>query len=368
MTMPRLACVALVVVVAAPAALAGAPVPAAARLDNAELARRARAQFEQLEYDAVLPLVTELLARGDAVPIDMRLDAYVLEGSCRAIVGDPIEAEKPFRALLRGRPGFELPADTPPKIMSVFRKVQAEERAIVDEMRKLTRARHIREMELVGAHPTKLPGGRPALFSYLVKDPNAVASAVRVQYRKQGEPAFSSLALLRDDATGRWSGVLPAEVTANDGGATLEFYVETADADGALLTAGSSAAPLTAALAPGQVDHSAPPPLRPWAVWTGAGTGVVLLATGAAFGAGMAFVQQDYHQQMTLSIEVPQPGADAVAKQAFGTTLAWVANGFYVASGVAVVATGVMAAFFTDWEGRADVPAAAAAAPAPAAR
>ncbi|MCC7072257.1 MAG: hypothetical protein IT383_13095 [Deltaproteobacteria bacterium] len=355
----------VVALATSPAALAGAPVPATSHLDNAELIKRARAQFAELEYDAVLPLVTELLARGDAVPIDVRLDAYVLEGSCRAIVGDPIEAEKPFRALLRGRPDFELPRDTPPKIMSVFRKVQAEERAIVDEMRTLTRARHVREMELVGAHPSALQGGRPATFSYLLKDPNGAASAVRVQYRKQGEPAFSSLALLRDQVTGTWRGVLPAEVTANPGGATLEFYVETADAAGPLLSAGSATAPLTAALTPGQVDHSAPPPLQPWVVWTGAGISAALLATGASFGAGMLVVQQDHRQQAELSVEVPQLAPELKTKETLGISLAWTADGLFIASGVAALATGAAALFFTDWEGRADAAEATAATPPP---
>lgn len=358
---------------AAPLPAAPAPPPSPAVTDsglgNAELLARARAQYEQLEYEAVLPLVTELLARGDAVPIELRLDAYVLEGSCRAIVGDPIEAEKPFRALMRGRPDFELAADTPPKIMSVFRKVQAEERAIVFEMKKLNRARHISDMDLVGAHPAKLVGGRPAAFAYLLKDPSGVATAVRVQYRKKGEPTFSSLALLRDEVTGRWRGMLSGEVTANQGGAQLEFYVETSDQDGALLTRGSAAAPLVADIAPGLVDHSAPPPLPPWAVWTGAGSSAALLAAGVGFGAGMLVVQQEYSAQVALAVDVPQQGSDVMAKLRLGEALAWTANSLYVASGVAALGTTVAALFFTDWQGRAAAVEEEAAAPAaPSAR
>ena len=321
-------------------------------LDHAELLKRARIQFEQLEYEAVLPLVAELLARGDAAPIELRLDAYVLEGSCRAIVGDPVEAEKPFRALLRGRPDFELPAETPPKIMSVFRKVQAEERAIVFEMGRLTRERHIREMDLIGAHPAEVTGGRAARFSYHLKDPNGAASAVRVQYRKRGEPSFSSLALLRDEATGKWLGQLPGEVTANDGGTELEFYIETTDADGPLLTRGSAAQPLRAAIAPGQVDRSAPPPLPPWAVWAGAGSTAALLAAGAGFGVGVIVVQQQYDAQGVLAVDVPQQGADLTAKSALGDTLAWTANSLFVASGVLALGTSIAAVFFTDWQER----------------
>ncbi|OGQ17133.1 MAG: hypothetical protein A2138_23750 [Deltaproteobacteria bacterium RBG_16_71_12] len=346
-----------------------APTAASSGLGNTELLARARAQYDQLEYEAVLPLVTELLARGDAVPIELRLDAYVLEGSCRAIVGDPIEAEKPFRALLRGRPDFELAADTPPKIMSVFRKVQAEERAIVFEMSKLNRERQVREMDLIGAHPATLVGGRPAVFSYLLKDPSGAATAVRVQYRKKGEPTFSSLALLRDEATGKWQGMLSGEVTANQGGAELEFFVETSDQHGPLLTRGSVAAPLVSAITPGQVDRSAPPPLPPWAVWAGAGSSAALLAAGVGFGAGMLVVQQDYTAQAALAVEVPQQGSELTAKRTLGEALAWTADSLFIASGVAALTTAVAAMFFTDWQGRAAAQEEDAAVPvAPAAR
>jgi ribosomal protein L9 len=49
---------------------------------------------------------------------------------------DIVEAEKPFRLLLRARPTFELPASTPPKIMAVFRKVQVEEQALFKDARR----------------------------------------------------------------------------------------------------------------------------------------------------------------------------------------------------------------------------------------
>lgn len=351
----------------APAAPA-APAPGLSDVAAPDLIARARAQYDQLEYEAVLPLVLELLSRGDSVPIDMRLDAYVLEGSCRAIVGDPIEAEKPFRALLRGRPDFELAADTPPKIMSVFRKVQAEEKAIVFEMKKLTRDRHVREMDLIGAHPSNLKGGRPALFSYLLKDPNGAATAVRVQYRKKGEPAFSSLALLRDEATGRWRGILPGEATANDGGAELEFYVETADAEGPLLARGSAAEPLRALVTPGSVDRSAPPPLQPWVVWLGAGSTAALAVAGGGFGAAMLMVQQQYDAQGELSVTTPQLGPELKSVANTGNAFAWTANGLFIASGVAALSTLTVGLFFTDWEGRADELEEAPLPPAAAAR
>jgi hypothetical protein len=349
--------------VAAPAAPA-TPAPATASNDELkkqsteDLMKKAKQLHDQLEYDQVLPLVTEVLSRGDAVPIDTQLDAYVLQGSCLAIIGNPIDAEAPFRRLLRGRPDFELPNDTPPKIMQVFRKVQAEEQAIARQMEELTRGRIVKQMQLLGAPPEKLKGGRSIAFDYLLKDPALAAKTVRVQYRKKGQPAYSSLALASAPG-GHWKGEIPGEWTANDGGAQVEMYVETLDDKGPLLTLGSAQSPIVKDIAPGQVDRSAPPPLPPWSIWVGAGTTVALALAGAGFGAGMEAEQQAYSAQAQLATTVPQDGAQLAQKRDLGDTLAWTANGLFIASGAAALVTVVGGAFFTDWEGRADGEAAA---------
>src|SRR5688500_10600093 len=118
--------------------MSGAPILLLLALPSADsgvgrLLAEARSLFEQLEYDRVLPVARSVLARPEAT-LDQKLDAYVLEASCLAIVGDPVEAEQPFRLLLRARPDFDLAVETAPKILAVFRKVQGEERAIKEQM------------------------------------------------------------------------------------------------------------------------------------------------------------------------------------------------------------------------------------------
>ncbi len=321
--------------------------PALASVSTAELMQRAKELHDQLEYDKVLPLVTEILTRGDAVPIDTQLDAYVLEGSCLAITGKPIDAEGPFRRLLRGRPDFDLPNDTPPKILSVFRKVQAEEQAIARQMEELTRKRIIKGMQLIGDVPDTLKGGRPIVFDYLLKDPALAVTTVRVQYRKKGETAYSSLAL--KSAEGRWRGRIPGEWTANEGGAQLQMYVETLDATGPLLTVGAAGAPVVRDIAPGEVDHSAPPPLPPWSVWVGAGTTAALALAGGGFAAGFVVEQQAYKDQAERATRVAQPGAELRDKRELGEAFGLSANGLFIASGVAALSTTAAALLFTDW-------------------
>ncbi len=336
---------------AAPAIADGTDVSTIKTTDTATLMQRAVQLQNDLEYDQVLPLVSEVLSRDPAV--DIALDAYVLQGSCLAIIGNAVDAELPFRRLLRGRPQFDLPTDTAPKIMGVFRKVQAEEKAIADQMRELQRARLVGEMQLSGAHPKAIVGGTPVRFNYELKDPSLSAS-VRVRYKKHGEPAFSSLALSRD-AQGRWRGEVPAEWTVNADGAQMLFVVESFDNEGTLVSAGSNDAPMVAEISPGTIDRSSPPPLPPWSIVLAAAvtTGVAAAAVGA--GVGVLTVQAQYDEQAQLSVRTPQPANELHDKRQLGELLAITTNSLLVAAGVGVLATGVAAVFFTDWAGRSDV-------------
>ncbi|HEY4223804.1 MAG TPA: hypothetical protein VGO62_20750, partial [Myxococcota bacterium] len=203
-------------------------------------------------------------------------------------------------------------------------------------------------------------------FDYTLKDPALAAKTVRVQYRKKGEPAYSSLALSNE--AGRWRGQIPGEWTANEGGAQMEMYVETLDAKGPLLTIGSAAQPLVKDISPGAVDRSGPPPLPPWSVWVGAGTAAALVAAGAGVGAGEQAVQTSYKEQAQLATTQAQPGAELKQKADLGGALAVTTTSLWVASGVVAVATVVAGAFFTDWEPHDSDAPAAAAAPAVAAR
>lgn len=234
----------------------------------------AKALFEQLEYDRVVPIATAILAREDA-NIEQRLDAYMLQGSSLAIIGDSVEAEKPFRFLLRGRPDFEMTPETSPKILAVFRKVQVEEKAIAAQMRELERARMVKALQLGGEHPTRAAGGRELPFEYTLRDPFAVVEEVKVSYRRRGEPSYSTLALKRDDV-GMWRASLPPAWTASESGFVLEYYLTTADARGTpLLTVAAAQQPMTASVEAGVVEEGEELYEKPW-FWVAAGATVVL--------------------------------------------------------------------------------------------
>jgi len=242
-----------------------------------ELLDRAGKHFRDLDYDKVLPLAEAVLARSE-VTIEQRLDAYLMQGSSLAIIGDAVEAEKPFRFLLRGRPDFDMTADTAPKILAVFRKVQVEEKAIVDQMRELERARILKDLKLSGEPPEKGLGGLPLKFEYHLRDPRGVVSQVQLRYRRAGEQAFAALPLVRAEGGG-WAAAIPGEWTQSPDPYKLEYYLTTADAEGrGLLDLASSGSPLNLPVDAGSIPKSTPLYKNGW-FW--GGVAVVVVALGA---------------------------------------------------------------------------------------
>ncbi|MFC1609801.1 hypothetical protein ACFL6C_02495 [Myxococcota bacterium] len=243
--------------------------------------------FDALDYETAIAVAREVISRKD-VTTDMRLHCYLLQGSALAIVGDPIEAEKPFRFLLRGRPAFDMPSDTPPKILAVFRKVQVEERAIVEQLRELERKRIMQELRLTPISQGDVIGGLPLPFQFKLRDPRQSVDSVQVHYRRVATEPFSVLATQVDEQ-GLWQAELPAEWTENASGFELQYFVTTADAnESELISLGGPAAPLTIEIQPGMVESARPLYESPW-FWAIA-TGV---AAAAAVGGWLIYDQID---------------------------------------------------------------------------
>ncbi|MBI5542909.1 MAG: hypothetical protein HY901_03410, partial [Deltaproteobacteria bacterium] len=213
------------------------------------LLSEARAAYESMDYDTAAALSTRALAQPD-LDTESRLDAYLVQASSLAITADPTTAEVPFRLLLRARPNFDLPEGTPPKILMAYQKVRNEERIIAEQVQAVARAQLIDHLKLLNEPPDRAKGGRELPFAFRLRDPNAVVSAFEVPFRRQGESAYSVLALKRD-REGLWRGSIPAEWTASDEGLTLEYYLVTRDEGGPLLTRGAPARPLQLSISAG---------------------------------------------------------------------------------------------------------------------
>ncbi len=306
------------------------------KLPTTALLAKTQELYTSLEYDQVIPLSTALLARSD-LTIDQRLEAYRLQGCAKAIVEDPVDAEKPFRLLLRARPDYDLPNDTTPKILSVFRKVQTEEQALAKQLREVDRSRIIANLRLLGEPPSEFKGGRPLKFSFRLKDPTGAVEAIRLPYRRTGQKVFSSLALERNEA-GDWRGAVPGEFTADETGFALEYYVETADADGPLLSLGTALSPKTITILAGTLFTERPKPVpRGVFIASASVTGVLGVAAGVL---AILFntTQSNYRSLAQGQVE----GAVLVSTARQGEVLATATNATLIACGAGLLTTIVL--------------------------
>jgi hypothetical protein len=309
------------------------------------LVSQARALYDALEYDKVAPLAVQALASPD-ITLDEKLEAYQLQGSALAIVGDPVDAERPFLLLLTVRPDFVVPADTPPKIKSVFAKVKGE----FDAVREAQEARFRKELastiEIEGALPSTARGGYPVRFDFSVADPRGVIKSVRVHYRRQGDPEFLELPLQRA-ASGRFVGGVPGEWTASPTGFTMEAFVDASDQKGPLQRLGSPFVSIP--VGAGALARRQPVPV--WAFATSAGLTGAAALSAAGITAASAWQGAQFQAKLSAATEGdPGDGADIVAHQALGSALnvaAWTTWGL---TGVAVVLSGVLG-LFTNWSG-----------------
>jgi hypothetical protein len=241
-----------------------------------QMLTQARNFYDELEFEKVLPYAEGVLA-ADGVDIQKRLDAFLLQGSALAIIGRPIDAEAPFRFLLRGRPDYDMPAETPPKILAVFRKVQAEERSIREQMKSLELDRIRACMTWEKMWPADGVGGQPLIFEFALKDPTGSTHEIRLHFRLSGETAFSSLALTRND-TGGWNGIIPGETTENEEGLVLDFYLQALASDGTVLIGLAEAQnPARLKIAPGTIEGAAPFYTQ-WWFWTVTAAGALAVA------------------------------------------------------------------------------------------
>ncbi len=261
---------------AAPAAPAAPAVDPYATLNPAELLAAARLKLADLEYEEVARLAGRLLERPDLTD-EQRGETCWLQANALAVMGDMLGAEKSLRLLLQLQPDFSLPPDTTPKVVAVLSKVQLEERAIREQRQQALRATLVATLALEGG-PGRAVGGAPLAFDFTVTDPQGAARAVRIHFRRPGDPGFSSLALSAAP-DGAWTGAIPGEALVNDGGMTLNYYVQVLDAAGEpLLERGAAAAPLSLEVAPGRIVAATPFYRSVW-FWS-AVAGVTAAATG----------------------------------------------------------------------------------------
>jgi len=256
--------------------LFSASIATAQNLTPAVLLTQAKTLYEDMEYDAVIPEAEKVIAHPDS-STEEKLDAYLLMGSSLVIVGNQVDAEIPFRSVLRISPNHALPTSESPKILSVFNMVKQEEQAILDQTRAMELSMLLQQMSIIGNIEKNQTGGIPIEFSYKIRDPRGLVDHFQVNYRRQGEKSYSSLALAQDDS-GDWLGAVTGEWTENDDGFVMEYQLVTTDSVGEkLISLGTQEKPLQIDMAPGTVAGATPLYEKVW-FWVLTGVAVSAIA------------------------------------------------------------------------------------------
>jgi hypothetical protein len=312
--------------------------------------------YNALEYEEVLALGEAFTARTD-LTIDQRLEGYRLLASAIVVVRDPSDAKTKFRLLLEAArlqgKQYALPQDTPPKILDVFKLVRTEFEAEQALLEAVKRRRTIESISIAGGPGESGAGGKPLTFRYRIKDPTGAVGGAKVNYRREGESVFNSLALVSNDS-GEWKAVLPGDLTASGNPYRLQYYVVTSDGSGELRTEGTSTQPLAVPMTAGV--PTAPPfkPIPKAVFFTSAGLTVIAAGLGLLFGSLMLGPQAEFNRLVEQSRDPSNmvQGRTLVDLQQRGTTYATAANVSYIVAGGLGLTTGLLAIFtkFVDEE------------------
>lgn len=233
--------------------------------DGGALAR-ARADWNDQEYERVIQRVDQLLA-ASAMSRAVRIEALRLKASAFAVLGKPDRAAAAFEKLLGLDPQYRLPRSTSPRIRSVFEPTRARWLLARETALRERLGADLAAMRLGVRLPPQGKGGRPLPVDVRLVDPKRHGTELLLFYRREGRPSYSRLSKSARAPTTQIR--VPAAVTASKRPYKLELYVELLHKSGiALRREGSAKHPLSLAMSAGAVPKPTPIYKR-WWFWAG---------------------------------------------------------------------------------------------------
>ncbi len=226
----------------------------------------AQAHWRDLDYDLVIAAADRALA---AAPADAtKIEALRLKASALVVLGRAGEAETTFAQIFAIDPEYDLPDDTSPRVLAIFRPARA--RWLVGEEKRLATelGPSLAALNLAVKLPAGARGGRPLAVTVDLADPGGIADALVLSYRRAPDKHYSSLtAPARAGAT---TLTIPEAFTASPTQYTLELYVRVRHRSGLTLRQeGDPEHPVALAVGAGQVPKPTPF-YRTWWFYTGA--------------------------------------------------------------------------------------------------
>jgi tetratricopeptide (TPR) repeat protein len=233
----------------------------------------AKEHWRDLDYDLVIAAADRALA---GTPTDAtKIEALRLKASALVVLGRTAEAETTFAQIFAIDPEYDLPDDTSPRVLTVFRPARA--RWLVSEEKRLGTelGPSLAALNVVVKLPDRARGGRPLAVTVDLTDPGGIADTLVLSYRRAPDKHYSTLtAPARAGAT---TLTIPEAFTASPTQYTLELYVRVRHRSGLTLRQeGDPAHPVALAVGAGQIPKPTPF-YRTWLFY-----GVVTVAGAAA--------------------------------------------------------------------------------------
>src|SRR5262245_42220792 len=144
---------------------------------TAQLVTRALALWDDQEYDKLIELSDQILAKTDATP-QQRVEALRLKGSALVVLDRPDDAARAFDQVFVIDPDYELPPHSSPRITAVFAPARARWQ-VAEEQRLATElGPSLRALELHVHLPDHPQGGRPLEIGVDLVDPKSIADRI----------------------------------------------------------------------------------------------------------------------------------------------------------------------------------------------
>lgn len=262
-----------------------------------ELVDRAQRQMDAGEFESAVTSLERAVDQADLSDAQLA-EIYRLLSLCHLYLGDEDRARVAIERLLQVRPDYELPRTAPPKIRTLYGRIQ-------DDVKR-RRVRPVTVSVLpVSLAPTDGPVELQAEIDNFVAGLKA-----RLYFRRAGLQSFSSTDFVRDEREkSRFRATVPAyEVPREASAYQLEYYVEVADAAQRRLAGRGDAFNPLALDVPASPGKSTGRPVaqagawyaNPW-VLAGIGLGVAAAATATAL---VVVASQDKGGQLPVTIQI----------------------------------------------------------------
>ena len=193
--------------------------------------KKAQNALDIMDYPQVIA-TTESVLRSQSSSQEDRLRAFELQAYALVILGESVNAEENFHAILKAKPDFRLPKDSSAKLLEVFSKVYLE----FSEKQKKHFEQHLEELRaqvrVADETTTELIGGEPLTFRFTLEDPGKTINKIMLAYRKNVEEKYTTVPVGLNSETGKWEVTLSRDWTDTKEGVEVEYFLSSRDKRG----------------------------------------------------------------------------------------------------------------------------------------